>query len=125
MVLLVHQFCIFFKQIIASGPCGLLKKMNGLWIVSVLLTLASHLVGSHTVQCQICGKSQRVKGLGVQFFYVFFDIFDGNTTYTAYRAGKVFVDNILGNTDCLKNLGALIGLNGRNTHLGSNLYNTA
>ena len=61
----------------------------------------------------------------MEFFYVILDIFQCDSAYTAYCSCKVAVDHILGNSDCLKDLRSLIGLDGGNTHLGSDLYDTA
>ena len=60
----------------------------------------------------------------MKLIYLFFNILQSNTAYTAYCFCKVFIDDIIINTDCFKNLSSLIRLNGRNTHLGSNFYNT-
>ena len=60
----------------------------------------------------------------MQFIHLLFNILDINTLYPAYRIRKIFVYHSLVNANCLKNLGALVGLDCGNTHLGSNLYNT-
>ena len=49
MAFFVYQFCILFEHLIAALLCGLLKKMDGTWIVSVLLALTSHLVSTYAV----------------------------------------------------------------------------
>ena len=49
MTFFVYQFCIFFEHLIAALFCGLLKKMDSTWIVSVLLALTSHLVSTYAV----------------------------------------------------------------------------
>ena len=61
----------------------------------------------------------------MQFFYIIFNVFQCNSTYTAYGSCKVFVDHFLRNTDCLKDLGSLVRLDRGNTHFGRNLDNTA
>ena len=50
------------------------------------------------------------------------NILKSNTTHTAYRIREVSLDDFLGDTDCLENLGSLIRLDRRNSHLGSDLY---
>ena len=58
----------------------------------------------------------------MKIIHLFFDIFNRNSTHTAYRMGEVFIDHIFINTNGFKNLGAFIGLNGADTHFGCNLY---
>ena len=125
MSLVIYQLCIFLEHLIAALFSGLLEKMDGTRIVFVLFTLASHLMGTYTVQSKICGKSKWIKCLRMKFFYVILDIFQCDSAYTAYGSCKVTIDHILGNSDCLKDLRSLIGLDSGNTHLGSDLYDTA
>ena len=61
----------------------------------------------------------------MKLLYILFNIIQSDSAYTADCTSKVFLDHICGNTDCLKDLRSLIRLDGGNTHLGSNLYNTA
>ena len=125
MSLVIYQLCIFLEHLIAALFCGLLEKMNGTRVIFVLLTLASHLMGTYAVQCKICGKSKGIKCLRMKFFYIILDIFQCDSAYTTYGSCKVTIDHILGNSDCLKDLRSLIGLDSGNTHLGSDLYDTA
>ncbi len=53
------------------------------------------------------------------------DILYGNSSHSAHRMGKIPVDHFAVNTDGLKNLGALVGLDGADSHLGGDLYNSA
>ena len=59
----------------------------------------------------------------MQFVYTGSDILQGNAAYTADGSCKVFINDFLGDTNSFKNLGSLIGLYGRDSHLGSDLYN--
>ena len=52
------------------------------------------------------------------------NILQADTADTAYCICKIFVNNIFINTDRLKNLGALIGLDRRYAHLRGNFYDT-
>ena len=45
-----------------------------------------------------------------------------DAAHTAHRAGEVFVDDLLGDAHCLKDLAALVALDGGNAHLGGNLH---
>ena len=125
MAFLVYDFCIFFEQCIASCSCRFLKEMNSLRIVTMFLSLASHLVCTDTVKCQVCVQSQRVKCFGVKSVYVLFDIFQCDSAYTTYSSGKVFVDHFFGDTDRLEDLRSLIRLDCGNTHLGCDLDDAA
>ncbi len=98
--------------------------MDGARIVKVLLLSGTLLVTSHALQGQINVQPQRVKGCGMQGIHIVCNIFQGNTAHTAYRVGKVLVNDLFGDTDRLKDLRALIGLNGGNTHLGCDLYDS-
>ena len=123
-VLLVHLTGIFLKELVASPFGGLLEQVDGQGIVQMVLLARSGLVASHAVQGQIHVQSQGVKGRGVEGVHIFGDVLQGNSAYPADSVGKVFVHHFLGDSDGLENLGALVGLDGGNTHLGGNLYNS-
>ena len=55
---------------------------------------------------------------------IFCDLLNSDTSYTAYRIGEIPVNEILFQSDRLKNLCALVGLDRGNTHFGSNLDNS-
>ena len=61
----------------------------------------------------------------MQHFYILLDILDTNTADTADRSLKVTVYHILIDTDGFKDLGSLIRLDGRNSHLGCDLDDAA
>ena len=98
--------------------------MNGLGIIQVLLPAASALMASHTFQRQVHIQTQRVKGCGVKLIRLLCDIVQRNAAHPADRSGKVFIYYLLVNSDGLENLGALVGLNRGNAHLGGNLYDS-
>ena len=98
--------------------------MDGLGIVSVRFPCASHLVASYAVQRQIHVQPQRIKGLCMERICLFCDIIQCDASHPADGIREVFIDHALIDTDRLKDLGALIRLNGGNTHLGSDLYNS-
>ena len=58
-------------------------------------------------------------------FHIGLNVRKGNAAHTAHRAGEVFVDDILGDAHSLKDLAALVALDGGNAHLGGNLHNAA
>ena len=120
---LVQHMAVLFENLIISGPCRLLKQMDGTRIVKMLFLAGALLVASHTLQSQIHIQAQRVEGGGMQHIYIIGDVFQGDAAHTADGVGKVLVDNLLGDTNGLKDLGALVGLDGGNTHLGGDLDN--
>src|SRR5699024_5993966 len=64
---------------------------------------------------------QRVKGAGVLRVGARRDILQSDAADTAHRPGEVGVDHVAGNAERLKNLAALVGLDGGNAHLRGNL----
>ena len=123
--LLIHHAGVFLKGLIISFPGRLLQKVNRLRIVTVSLAAASHLVLAYAVQRQIGVQSQGIKSLAVALVHILCDILQGNSAHAAHSSGEIFLDNILGNTDGLEDLGTLIRLDRGNTHLGSDFYNAA
>ena len=57
----------------------------------------------------------------MQHIHIIGDIFQGDTAHTADRVGKVLVDDLFRDANSLKDLRALVGLDGGNTHLGRDL----
>ena len=89
----------------------------------MFLAAASHLMLSNAVQGEIHCSSKGIEGFGMKLIHVFGNVIQGDASYTADCACKIFINDFLGNTDSLKDLCALIGLDGGNTHFGSNFYN--
>ena len=89
----------------------------------MLIPAASHFMVSRAFQRQIRFQPQWIKGHGVKLIYLIFNILYGNAAYPADCTAEISVDQIVIQSDGFKNLGALIGLNGGNTHFGSNLDN--
>ena len=63
--LFIHHLCIFAELFVTAIPCRLLQHMDRLWIVTVFLALAAHLMSAHGGQRQVCCQSQRIKRLGM------------------------------------------------------------
>ena len=80
--------------------------MDSLGIVAVLLPLTSHLVSSLTVQLQIYRKSQRVKSAGMKFIHLSLQVFQRDAAHPADGICKIFINQLLGDSHCLKNPGA-------------------
>ena len=99
--------------------------MNDLGIVHVVLRSRTHLVLPFAVQGGVSPQSQRVKGPGVVVIHHLFNFMQADAAHTAEGAGKVLIHHALVNTHSLKDLSGLIGLDGGNSHLGSDFYNAA
>ena len=63
--------------------------MDRLRIVTMRLTLTSHLVFAHAVQSEVCIQSQRIKSFAVAFIHISGDILNGDSTYTADCSGEI------------------------------------
>ncbi len=84
----------------------------------MLVTAAPHFMVPRAVQRQIIFQTERVKRHGMPLIHLLFNILHGDTTDAAYRIGKIFIDNVLVNTNGFKNLRALIRLDSADAHLG-------
>ena len=96
--------------------------MDGLGIVAVLLPLAAHLVAAHRGQSQIHRQPQGVIGLGVLGIGLGGDVLQGDAANAADGSGKIGVDDFPADADALKNLAALVGLDGGNAHFRGDLH---
>ena len=123
-ILIIDHGGVLPEQLIIPPPDSFLKHVNRGRIIQVLLTAASQLVMAGTVQGQIVAKSQRIKGQRMKSVHLLFNILQGDPTHPAYRIAKISTDNLGSYTDGLKDLGALIGLDGADPHFRSNLHYT-
>ncbi len=89
----------------------------------MFFTAAAHLMAAGAVQGEIRLQAQRVKCARMQHILLPLYIAQGNAAHPAHCIGKIFVDHIHVDTDGLKNLRPLVGLNGGNPHFGGNLHN--
>ena len=121
----IHQRGIFFKHTVIVFPYRLLEQMDGFRIVAVMLALASELVAAHAFQGQIRPQAQGIEGPAVEPLHVLLDILHGNALHPADCVGEIPINHFLCDSYRLKNLGALVGLDGGNSHLGGNLHNAA
>ena len=74
MIFFVHKVCVLLKHLVASCFRGLLQKVDGSRIITMLFSLASHLVRSHTVQSKICSEAKWIKCLRMKLLYIIFNI---------------------------------------------------
>ena len=91
-------------------------------IIPMFLPAASSFVFSQTVQRQIRFQPQRIEGSGVAFIGLSGNILQRDASHPAGRSVEILIDHFLGNTDGFEYLGALVGLNGGNSHFGSDFY---
>ena len=124
LLLLIHKIGVLLEHLVVASLGGLLQEMNGRRIVQMCIGTASHLVTSLTVKCDIRLKSKRIICCGMQGIDIIFNIFNGNSADTADRIGKIFINNLFVDTDCLEDLRSLVRLDRRNSHLSSDLDDT-
>ena len=117
----IQRMGVLFKCLIVAGSCGLLQQVDGNRVIQMFLLSGTHLVAAHTVQGQIHIQSQRIKRCRMQGIYIIGNIVQCDTSHTADGVCKIFINNFLADADGLKDLGTLVGLDGGNTHLRSNL----
>ena len=117
----IQRMGVLFKCLIIAGSCSLLQQVDGNRVIQMFLLSGTHLVAAHAVQGQIHIQSQRIKRCRMQGIYVIGDIIQCDTSHAADGVCKIFINYFLADTDGLKDLRALVGLDGGNTHLGSNL----
>ena len=85
----------------------------------MLFLAAAELVGTAVGKLHVDVQSQRVEGRVVLSLDVGLDIFQTDAAHTADRTGEVFVDDVLRDADRLKDLAALVALDGGDAHLGA------
>ena len=118
----VHRLGELLEGVVIAGAAGLLEQVDGLGVEQVLFLAAAELVGTAVGQLHVDIQSQRVKGSVVLRFHIGLNVCHAHTAHTAHRAGKVFVDDLLRDAHSLKDLAALVALDGGNAHLGGDLH---
>ena len=88
----------------------------------MLFLAAAELVGTAVGQLHVDIQSQRVKGSVVQRLHIGLNVCHADAAHAAHRAGEVFVDDLLRDAHSLKDLAALVALDGGNAHLGGDLH---
>ena len=80
---------------------------------------------TYGVQGRVDAQPQGVKGMVVAEGDALLDLRDPDPADPADRAGEIFTDQVLSQSDGLENTGGLVGLNGGNPHLGRDLDHAA
>ena len=123
-ILVVDASRILLKQLIVIPPSCLLQQVNGCWIVQMLFSSASCLMATDDIDNIIHLQAVRIKGRFMHGQTAPADVVQVNAANPANRIREVCIDDILADSQCFKNFRALIRLDGGNSHLRSNLYNT-
>ena len=118
----VHRAGELLESRVIVGPAGFLEQVDGLGVEQVLFLAAAELVGTAVGQLHVDIQTQRVKGGVVGSFHVGLNVLQTDAAHAADRAGEVLVDDIPGDADRLKDLAALVALDGGDAHLGGDLH---
>ena len=113
----VHGAGEVFEGLVVTREAGFLEQMDGLRGEEVLFLAAAELVSAAVGQLHVDIQTQRVKGGVVGSFHIRLNVLQTDAAHTADRAGEVLVDDILGDADRLKDLAALVALDGGDAHL--------
>ena len=120
--LLVDPRGVLLEHVVAAGPGGVLEPEDRVGVEQVRLALAAPLVLAADEQLAVrlpdaVGRvGGRVPGRGLGG-----DDVEADAAELADRAGEELVDEVLGQADRLEDLGAAVGGDGRDAHLGHHL----
>ena len=116
----IHQVCVFPESIVGILPHRSLQRNDRFRAVHMVFFVpaASEVVEADRIQCLVHAQSQRVKSMIMPESHALLDLFDADAAYPAHCSGKISIDHILSQPDRFENAGGLIGLQGRNAHLG-------
>ncbi len=120
LVLVTDHALIFLIELIIVVPDRSLNGMYGLRIIQVLLAVTLNLEASARGQ----GLIHTGQGLFMAAEAFALNILKGHAAHTADRSGKVIVNNLLGETYGLEDLGPDIAVHTGDTHFGHNLQDT-
>ena len=95
--------------------------MDRIRVVHIGFLAAAELMMSLAFQRHIGVQTQRIEGLLMAILDILLDIRHRKTADAGYGIGKISIDHILIDADCLEDLTALIALNRGDAHLGGDL----
>ena len=113
----LHGIAELLIDLVAAGLCSLLQQLHGFGTEQMLVAVR--------LQPQIGLRAHKIKGLAVAVFHIALNILQGDAAHAAYGVGEIFFDHRLAYAHRLKNLAALIRLNGGNAHFGGDFHNAA
>ena len=125
IVLAVHKLRIFFEKLIAAFSRGLLQQMNRPRIVQMLLAGTALLVKPEALQRRRRLEAKRIERRRVQKLHLLLDFLQADAADPADRICEIFINHFPADADGLENLGAHIGLNRGDSHLGGCLHDAA
>ena len=110
------------ERLIAAAADGLLQGQDGLGVIAVDLGVgaAAELLEAAAVDGGVGGQLHGVEGGVVALGHGGGDVRKADAAHAADGVGEVAVDDILVDAHRLEDLGALIGLDGGDAHLGGN-----
>ena len=119
----VHQGGVLLEGLVVAGLGRMLQKADGQRVDHVVLGTGgvAHLVVAGGGKGQVLGQAQGVEGGGVALGHQLLQVLQANAAYAAGGVGEVLVHHVLAQAQDLEDLGALVGLQGRDAHLGGNL----
>ena len=120
--LLVHPVGVLLEDVVAAGAGGVLEAEDGLRVEQVRLALAAPLVLAADLQRAVRGGDAggRVR-LGVPGGDLLGDDVEADAADLGGGAVEVLVDEVLVEADGLEDLGAAVGGDGGDAHLGHDL----
>ena len=119
----VHHGGIFLEALVISVSGGLLQRDDGLGVVHVILAgfAGAQAMDAGGIQRLVHGQVQRVEGAAVAVLHVLGDFLQADAAHAADGVGEVLADDLLADADGFEDLGALVGLDGGDAHLGRDL----
>ena len=123
----VGQGRVGLERLIAAAADGLLQGQDGLGVIAVDLGVgaAAELLEAAAVDGGVGGQLHGVEGGVVALGHGGGDVRKADAAHAADGVGEVAVDDVLVDAHRLEDLGALIGLDGGDAHLGGNAHHAA
>ena len=119
----IHQGGISLEGLVIPFPGRLLQQQDGPGIVHVvfLIGAGAQLVDAGGVQRGVVAQAQGVEGPAVVVIHQLSDLLQTHAPHPAEGTSEILVHHHPVNAHCLEDLGRLVGLDGRDTHLSHNL----
>ena len=118
----VHGAGKVLEGLVVVGEACFLEQVNGLRVEQVLFLAAAEFVRTAVGKLHVDVQTQRVEGRIVLGLDVGLNVLKVDAAHTADRAGEILVDDLFRDADRLKDLAALVALDGGNAHLGGDLH---
>ena len=111
---MIDDGAVGFKFFIIAFPDSLLKQYQGFGIIQMILTVraASQGVKSRRIQRGVHRKAQGIKGAIMAISHISFNVFNLDAADLRSCSHKIFICDVLTETDRFKNTRRLIRLKG-------------